>query len=248
MDLSELTAAMASRSYDQIASIADHLMLQVASQGVLFQQDWPYAVHLLAHLYLNDLHTWFLLDNDPDTVYDMVKESIILNSARFLWKSVPASVKESRPEVAAVWKIGQQLWTRNYAGVYESIRGFNWSAEIQDFVAAFAGKFISFSYLSSYFYDLRYKYQFSGKLDAERYTGRMLELLMNAYSTISIQDTALFLGMNENDATNYVLQQGWSVDTASQMLTVKKQAVVHEQKIDPSKLQRLTEYVFHLEH
>ena len=45
-----------------------------------------------------------------------------------------------------------------------------------------------------------------------------------------------------------VLQQGWSVDTASQMLTVKKQTVVTEQKIDPSKLQRLTEYVFHLEH
>ena len=45
-----------------------------------------------------------------------------------------------------------------------------------------------------------------------------------------------------------VLQQGWSVDTASQMLTVKKQVVVTEQKIDPSKLQRLTEYVFHLEH
>ncbi|PWA38180.1 COP9 signalosome, subunit CSN8 [Artemisia annua] len=197
MDMSNLTDAMASRSYDKIASICDHLMLKVASEGVAFQQDWPYAVHLLAHLYLNDL-----------------------NSARFLWKSVPAPIKESRPEVAAVWKIGQQLWTRNYAGVYDSIRGFNWSAEIQDFVAAFA----------------------------ERYTGRMLELLMNAYSTISIQDTALFLGMNENDATNYVLQQGWSVDTASQMLTVKKQAVVTEQKIDPSKLQRLTEYVFHLEH
>nr|GEY75266.1 COP9 signalosome complex subunit 8 [Tanacetum cinerariifolium] len=189
MDLGELTAAMASRSYDKIASIADHLMLQVASEGC--------SCRVLRAMI-----------------------SFVRNSARFLWKSVPASIKESRPEVAAVWKIGQQLWTRNYAGVYESIRGFNWSPEIQDFVAAFA----------------------------ERYTGRMLELLMNAYSTISIQDTALFLGMNENDATNYVLQQGWSVDTASQMLTVKKQAVVTEQKIDPSKLQRLTEYVFHLEH
>ena len=45
-----------------------------------------------------------------------------------------------------------------------------------------------------------------------------------------------------------VLQQGWSVDAASQMLTVKKQAVITEQKIDPSKLQRLTECVLHLEH
>lgn len=45
-----------------------------------------------------------------------------------------------------------------------------------------------------------------------------------------------------------VQQQGWTVDSASRMLTVKKQPVVTEQKLDPSKLQRLTEYVFHLEH
>ncbi|XP_076959528.1 COP9 signalosome complex subunit 8-like [Bidens hawaiensis] len=197
MDISELTDAMASRSYNKVADICDQLMLQIASQGVAFQDEWPYAVHLLGHIYLNDL-----------------------NSARFLWKSIPVSIKESHPEVTAIWKIGQQLWTRNYAGVYDSICGFNWSAEIQDFVASFAGK----------------------------YTRRMLALLMSAYSTISIHDTALFLGMNENDATNYVLQQGWTVDAASQMLTVKKNAVVTEQKIDPSKLQRLTEYVFHLEH
>ena len=43
-----------------------------------------------------------------------------------------------------------------------------------------------------------------------------------------------------------VLQQGWSVDAASQMLTAKKQAVVTEQKIDPSKLQ--TEYLTNSEH
>jgi COP9 signalosome complex subunit 8 len=45
-----------------------------------------------------------------------------------------------------------------------------------------------------------------------------------------------------------VLQQGWTVDYASRMLTVKKQPVVTEQKLDPRKLQQLTEYVFHLEH
>ncbi|KAG8646201.1 hypothetical protein MANES_10G133677v8 [Manihot esculenta] len=76
----------------------------------------------------------------------------------------------------------------------------------------------------------------------------MFQLLLSAYSTISIQDTAHFLGMNEDDATNYVMQQSWIVDPASRMLTVKKQQTVTEQKLDSSKLQRLTEYVFHLEH
>jgi hypothetical protein len=45
-----------------------------------------------------------------------------------------------------------------------------------------------------------------------------------------------------------VLQQGWVVDPDSRMLIVKKQSVKTEQKLDSSKLQRLTEYVFHLEH
>ncbi|KAB2070724.1 hypothetical protein ES319_A08G174400v1 [Gossypium barbadense] len=76
----------------------------------------------------------------------------------------------------------------------------------------------------------------------------MFELLLSAYSTISIQDAAQFLGMSEEESTNYALQRGWIIDPASQMLIVTKQCIVKEQKLDPSKLQRLTEYVFHLEH
>ena len=45
-----------------------------------------------------------------------------------------------------------------------------------------------------------------------------------------------------------VVKNGWIVDTASQMVTVKKQAVKRGQKVDSSKLQRLAEDVFHLEH
>lgn len=37
---------------------------------------------------------------------------------------------------------------------------------------------------------------------AELYTKKMFQLLQSAYSTISIQDTALFLGVNEENATN----------------------------------------------
>ncbi|KAL6964340.1 COP9 signalosome complex subunit 8 [Sarracenia purpurea var. burkii] len=197
MDFSLLSDAMASKSYEKIADICDDLMLQVATQGIAFHDEWPYAIHLLGHIYVDDI-----------------------NSARFLWKSIPSSIKENRPELVAVWKIGQRLWMRDYVGVHEAIQGFNWSQETRDLVASFS----------------------------ELYTKKMFELLLSAYSTISIQDTALFLGMNEDDATNYVLQHGWSVDAGSRMLTVEKQAVVTEQKLDPSKLQRLTEYVFHLEH
>ncbi|ESR45538.1 hypothetical protein CICLE_v10002548mg [Citrus x clementina] len=198
MDFSPLTDALASKSYEKIADICDDLMLKVAAEGIAFQDEWPYVIHLLGYYYVNDI-----------------------NSARFLWKSIPSTIKDSRAEVVAAWKIGQHLWTRDYAGVYDAIRGFDWSQEAQALVAAFS----------------------------ELYTKRMFQLLMSAYSTISTQDTALFLGMNEDDAAySDVQQQGWTLDPASRMLTVKKQPHVTEQKLDPSKMQCLTEYVFHLEH
>ncbi|KAB2088600.1 hypothetical protein ERO13_A03G004600v2 [Gossypium hirsutum] len=197
MDFSVLNEALASKSFNKIADICDNLMLQVAAEGVPFRDEWPFAIHLLGHIYIDDI-----------------------NSARFLWKSIPPAIKESQPEVVAAWKIGQKLWTRDYAGVYEAIRGFDWTQQTQVLVAAFS----------------------------ELYTKRMFELLQSAYSTISIEDAAQFLGMSEEDASNYVLGQGWTVDPTSRMITVMKQAIVKEQKLDPGKLQRLTEYVFHLEH
>ncbi|KAI0528595.1 hypothetical protein KFK09_001137 [Dendrobium nobile] len=197
MDLLELQDALASKSFQRIGEICDELMLQVASSGISFQQEWPYSIHLLGHLYVNDL-----------------------NSARFLWKSIPSGIKESQAEVVAAWKIGQCLWIRDYAGVYAAIRGFNWSPEALGLVTAFE----------------------------ESYTKRNFQLLVSAYSTISVTDTAQFLGMSEDDATNYVLQHGWTLDSTSRMLSVRKPEIITEQKLDSSKLQRLTEYVFHLEH
>ncbi|CAA0395173.1 Proteasome component (PCI) domain [Arabidopsis suecica] len=197
MDLSPVKEALAAKSFDKIADICDTLMLQVASEGIEYHDDWPYAIHLLGYFYVDDC-----------------------DSARFLWKRIPTAIKERKPEVVAAWGIGQKLWTHDYAGVYEATRGYDWSQEAKDMVAAFS----------------------------DLYTKRMFQLLLSAYSTITIHDLALFLGMTEDDATTYVVENGWTVDAASQMASVKKQAVKREQKVDSSKLQRLTEYVFHLEH
>nr|GMD92866.1 COP9 signalosome complex subunit 8 [Ipomoea batatas] len=113
MEFSLLADAVKSKSYDKIAGIYDELMLQ----GIAFQDEWPYAIHLLGHLYNNDI-----------------------NSARFLWKTIPAAIKEGRPELVAVWKIGQKLWTRDYAGVHEALRDYEWSPEVRDIVLSFSGK------------------------------------------------------------------------------------------------------------
>ncbi|KAL8150729.1 hypothetical protein V2J09_020537 [Rumex salicifolius] len=197
INFASIADAISSKLFENLSDICDNLMLQVAGEGVSFQADWPYAIHLLAHIYASDI-----------------------NSARFLWKSMPAAVKESQPEVVAAWRIGQNLWTRNYAGVYEAIRSFNWSPEAQAIVSSFA----------------------------DLYRRKMFQLLLSAYSTIDVKEAAVFLGMGEEDATKYVLQEGWTLEPDTRMLTVKKQLVVTEQKLDQTKLQRLTEYVFHLEH
>lgn len=61
-----------------------------------------------------------------------------INSARFLWKSTPSTIKETHPEIVRVWKICQRLWLQKYAGVYEEIRGFDWSAKAVGLVMAFS--------------------------------------------------------------------------------------------------------------
>ncbi|XP_078172648.1 COP9 signalosome, subunit CSN8 [Carex rostrata] len=196
MDLSQLHDALSSQSFDKIADICDELILQVASTGVAYHEEWPYTIHLLGHLYIHDL-----------------------NSARFLWKSVPQGIKETRPELVAAWKIGQCLWTKDYAGVYNAVRGFDWSPEASGIIASFL----------------------------ENYTRKMFDLLTFAYSTITVSDAAHFMGMSEEDATKYAVEHGWSLDAPTKMLTAVKPKIATEQKADPSKLQRLTEFVFHLE-
>uniref|UniRef100_A0A804MG71 COP9 signalosome complex subunit 8 n=1 Tax=Zea mays TaxID=4577 RepID=A0A804MG71_MAIZE len=141
------------------------------------------------------------------------------NSARFFWKSLPQEVKDTRPELAAVWRIGQCLWKRDYAGVNTAAQGFEWGPDLADFITAFL----------------------------ESYRQRIFKLLTSAYSTIRVADVAHFMGMSEEDATNYAVQNGWSLDAAAKMLTVKKPKSQTNQKLDASKLQRLTECVFHLE-
>lgn len=57
----------------------------------------------------------------------------------------------------------------------------------------------------------------------------MFELLLSAYSTISTQDTAQFLGMNENDATNCKILS-YSVLVVSKSLFLVHKRTLNELK------------------
>lgn len=121
---------------------------KVASRGIDYQEEWPYAVHLLGHIFVNDL--WasiffsFCLKHLRSrigwvTVSVDIRFFVSRNSAKYLWKSIPQGIKERRPELVAAWKIGQCLWTRDYSGVYDAIRSVDWSPEASELVFAFAG-------------------------------------------------------------------------------------------------------------
>jgi COP9 signalosome complex subunit 8 len=83
MDLSAVQAALSDKSYSALAPLCDELLLQVpfpaslpephptSAQGLAPRltrfasqaaakgattDEWPYSVHLLAHLYINDLY------------------------------------------------------------------------------------------------------------------------------------------------------------------------------------------------
>eukprot|EP00250_Pteridium_aquilinum_P024854 c29702_g1_i1 orf=386-1039(-) len=195
--LSSLQEAINSGRFADLASLCEALELELASKGQEKPADWPYAIHLLGHIYVSDL-----------------------NSARFLWKRIPAAVKQSQPELVAAWKIGQCLWTYDYAGVHDALRSYSWSPSVHQIVTAIG----------------------------DDYSRKNLKLLSTAYSTIGVADAAKFLGLMEGETITSTTQDGWTLDPVSNMLTVQPAVTVAAQKLDSSKLQNLTEYVFHLEH
>ncbi|KAH0992425.1 hypothetical protein GBA52_003908, partial [Prunus armeniaca] len=90
----------------------------VAAEGVAFQEDWPYAIHLLGHIYAGDI-----------------------NSMRFLWKSMPATLKEGNPEVIVAWKIGQKLWMRDYGVCMKLFVDMIGVRKLKVLLQPFSGKF-----------------------------------------------------------------------------------------------------------
>ncbi|KAL2650202.1 hypothetical protein R1flu_018330 [Riccia fluitans] len=195
--LSSVFEAIKLQRFTELADLLDNLELETAASGSGIPPEWPYAIHLLAHVVADDL-----------------------NSARFVWKRMPAPVKQNNPELAAAWKIVKCLWNHEHAAVHEALRSYSWSPEVQQVVSAIA----------------------------EDYSRKVLKLLYTAYSTISVSDAAGFLGMTEQEVINYTMQHGWTLDPVAKMLTVCPIVTTVEQKTDASQLQSLTEYVFHLEH
>ncbi len=54
-------------------------------------------------------------------------------------------LKNPKSEFAAIWKIGQAMWKKDYAGVYSAVVGFTWSEPYATLVKILTGSFVIFS-------------------------------------------------------------------------------------------------------
>uniref|UniRef100_A0A674P2V3 COP9 signalosome complex subunit 8 n=2 Tax=Takifugu rubripes TaxID=31033 RepID=A0A674P2V3_TAKRU len=143
-----------------------------------------------------------------------------MNNARYLWKRTPQAIKSANPELTAIWAVGQRIWQRDFPGIYTAIAAFQWSENILPVVEA-----------------LR-----------ESTRQRAYSLVAQAYTSISAEDFAAFVGYSVEEAVKGVVSQGWQADPATRMVMPKKpdpppvSLVPNEQQ-----LARLTDYVAFLE-
>jgi COP9 signalosome complex subunit 8 len=124
-----------------------------------------------------------------------------LNNARFLWKRIPQELKKNNISIQSVWKIGQTMWKREYEETYKAITVPEWEPVLQPLLRAL--------------------------VDAFRH--RTALLLTKSYTTISLSDTCSFLGLNEQDATQYVHNLHWTYDPNTKFFTPNKDFLFTQQ-------------------
>ncbi|XP_037077311.1 COP9 signalosome complex subunit 8-like isoform X2 [Pollicipes pollicipes] len=112
----------------------------------------------------------YLLEND-------------LCSAKFLWKRAPTSAKEADGTLAALWMVGQKLWTKNFPGTYAALRR-EWPAYLQQAI---------------------------GELEAV-IRERALALVARAYTSITLADLTAFVGLPSEQVARLAQERGWAVD------------------------------------
>uniref|UniRef100_A0A0B6ZRB0 CSN8/PSMD8/EIF3K domain-containing protein n=1 Tax=Arion vulgaris TaxID=1028688 RepID=A0A0B6ZRB0_9EUPU len=139
--------------------------------------------------------------------------------AKFLWKRIPQSVKQNCPELANIWSVGQKMWLKDYAGIYEALQR-DWSEDVQHIMAAVV----------------------------ESVRQRALKLVRLAYSSISADDFAIFISMPVEKAVQAAQEEGWEVDLQNLIITPKKLDPVPAVSImNEQHLSVLTDYVTFME-
>ncbi|KAK9817679.1 hypothetical protein WJX72_000567 [[Myrmecia] bisecta] len=141
-----------------------------------------------------------------------------LVDARFVWKRLPEAAKQTA-EVQAALTLLQCLWSKDYEGTWAALSSHAWNPPVSGLVGGLALKTRE----------------------------HIFELLTRAYSHIPTSKAAALLGLPEQETLQLVQQQGWEHDPATAVLKVHQPPVRPGDRTSLDDLQRLTEYVAHLE-
>mmetsp|Transcript_30837 Transcript_30837/g.51999 ORF Transcript_30837/g.51999 Transcript_30837/m.51999 type:complete len:113 (+) Transcript_30837:136-474(+) len=112
------------------------------------------------------------------------------------------------------------MWKRDYAEIYNSLSRYQWSPTVDPLAKA-----------------LR---------DSVRW--RNFHLISRSFTSISVTDAGMFLGLSPAESIDWCTQQSWQLDHSGSFLTIVQPKPSTAQKTDIQNFKRLTEYVMYLEH
>ncbi|KAL1514293.1 hypothetical protein ABEB36_003572 [Hypothenemus hampei] len=143
-----------------------------------------------------------------------------LCNAKFLWKRIPAIVKTANPELEQIWMVGKHLWTSDFPSTYRALEAVQWSDAIAEIMK-------------------------NVQLVVRT---RAVDLISQAYSSITIENVANMTGLPHDLCVQACLEKGWRVDKESKIVYPVKPTP--EPLAPPSsedQLYKLTDFVSFLE-
>ena len=141
-----------------------------------------------------------------------------LDDARFLWKRLPAMLRDSDPELGALWAIGRVMWLKDAAAAQAAMRAHAWSPLIAPLVA---------------------------QLQREQVT-RMFGQVAKAYTHVSAESLAQSLGVPVQTVHEMATAASWTTDAESgAYVPVANESAAKAPFMQ--KLERFTEYIAHVE-
>ncbi|KAL5005884.1 hypothetical protein ScPMuIL_017042 [Solemya velum] len=112
---------------------------------------------------------------------------------KFLWKRIPAAVKNTNSELGHIWTVGQKMWQRDFTAIYESLKR-DWSEAVKPIMVAVG----------------------------EATRKRAFHLISQAYSSITAEAFAVYMGMSVSDAVQAAISEGWQADPQTRLVTPKR--------------------------
>ncbi|XP_011301173.1 COP9 signalosome complex subunit 8 [Fopius arisanus] len=143
-----------------------------------------------------------------------------LCNAKFLWKRIPDSVKNSCQELSQIWNAGQKMWQRDWPAVHTALN-LEWSEYVRHIMQALK----------------------------ESVRERAMSLVSEAYSSVDISVLAGMTGQSLDEAKQSVLERDWSLDetTVKPCKMTKEQATPSPATLTEDQLYKLTQFVSFLE-